>query len=253
MGVSLSALPNAMKAALRLIYPSQCLDCGAPVEQDGSLCPGCWRDCEFVTGCACARCGVPLPGAASGSEAEDAALSCDDCLVLARPWQRTRAVLVYRSVGRDLVLALKHGDRPDLALPLGAWLAVAAAPLVRPGMVVVPIPLHPRRLLSRRFNQAALLAAQVARAHGLAHFPTLLQRSRATPAQDHRNYAERHENLRGVLAVSPRHRGALAGREVLLIDDVMASGATVAEAARALIEAGAGPISVAVLARAVKE
>lgn len=253
MGVSLSALPYAMKAALRLIYPSQCLDCGAPVEQDGSLCPGCWRDCEFVTGCACGRCGVPLPGVAAMDGPDDAALICDDCLAVDRPWRQARAALIYKSVGRDLVLALKHGDRPDLAQPLGGWLAVAAAPLIRPGMIVVPIPLHPRRLLSRRFNQAALLSAQVARAHGLPHFPTLLQRSRATPAQDHRSLDERHENLRGALAVSARHRAALAGRAVLLVDDVMASGATMAEAARVLRDAGAGAVSVAVLARAVKE
>lgn len=253
MGVSLSALPNAMKAALRMIYPSQCLDCGAPVEQDGALCPGCWRDCEFVTGCACQRCGVPLPGMGAMDGSDNAALICDDCLTMDRPWRQARAALIYKGVGRDLVLALKHGDRPDLALPLGGWLAVAAAPLVRPGMIVVPIPLHPRRLLKRRFNQAALLSAQVARAHGLAHFPTMLLRSRATPAQDHRGYVERHENLRGALSVSARHRGALAGRAVLLVDDVMASGATMSDATRALREAGAGAVSVAVMARAVKE
>ncbi|MEZ5723644.1 MAG: ComF family protein [Paracoccaceae bacterium] len=235
-----------------MIYPPQCLDCGAPVERDGALCPDCWRDCEFVTGCACQRCGVPLPGMAGLEGGGDAALICDDCLAMARPWRQARAALVYRDVGRDLVLALKHGDRPDLALPLGGWLAAAASPLVRPSMIVVPIPLHPRRLLSRKFNQAALLSAQVARAHGLAHLPTLLQRCRATPAQDHRDSAARHENLRGALAVTPRHRDRLAGQAVLLVDDVMASGATMTEAVRALHEAGAGPVSVAVLARAVK-
>ena len=252
MGVSLTALPNAMKAALRLIYPPQCLDCGAPVGQDGALCPGCWRDCEFVTGCACHRCGVPLPGMAAMDGSDDVSLICDDCLTTDRPWRQARAALTYQGVGRDLVLALKHGDRPDLAVALGGWLAVAAAPLVRPGMIVVPVPLHPRRLLKRRFNQAALLAGQVARVHGLAHVPTMLQRRRATPAQDHRGYGERYDNLRGALAVRARHRGALAGRAVLLVDDVMASGATLSEAARALREGGAGAVSVAVLARAVK-
>lgn len=189
---------------------------------------------------------------ASPDGGEDAALICDDCLVTERPWRQARAALVYRDVGRDLVLALKHGDRPDLALTLGGWLAAAAAPLVQPAMIVVPIPLHPRRMLRRKYNQAGLLSTQVARVHGLAHLPTLLQRCRATPAQDHRDSAARHENLRGALAVTPRHRDKLSGQAVLLVDDVMASGATMSEAVRALREAGAGPVSVAVLARAVK-
>ena len=239
-----------MKGALRIVYPPQCLDCGVPVERDGSLCPTCWRDCEFVGGCACPACGVPLPGLA---DAEEQAPFCDDCLRIERPWRQGRAALVYRGVGRDLVLALKHGDRPDLAKPLGQWLGAAVVPLLRPGMVVAPVPLHPRRMLKRKFNQAALLSAQVARAHGLVHFPALLRRDRATPAQDHRGHAERHENLHGAFSVPLRHRQRIAGREVLVIDDVMASGATMAEAVRALRDAGAGAVSVAVLARAVKE
>lgn len=253
MGITISALPQVIKAALKMIYPAQCLDCGAPVEQDGSLCPGCWRECEFVTGCACHRCGVPLPGMAAVDALDDIAMICDDCLAVDRPWRHARAALVYRGVGRDLVLKLKHVDRPDLAPPLGSWLSVAAAPLVRPGMIVVPIPLHSRRLLVRKYNQAALLSAQVARAHGLQHLPAALRRSRATPAQDHRDYAGRHENLRGALSVPARHCGQIAGRKVLLVDDVMASGATMTEAVRALQQAGSGPVSVAVLARAVKD
>lgn len=242
-----------MKAALRMIYPPQCLDCGVPVGQDGALCPGCWRDCEFVTGCACQRCGVPLPGYAALEGRDDAALICDDCLVMDRPWRQGRAALAYRGVGRSLVLKLKHGDRPDLAMPLGGWLAVAAAPLLRPGMVVAPIPLHPRRMLSRKFNQAALLSAQVARTHGLTHAPGLLLRNRPTVAQDHRSHSERHENIRGAISVADRLGIQLRGRPVLLVDDVMASGATMTEAARSLTEAGFGPISVAALARAVKD
>lgn len=238
-----------MKGALRLVYPPQCLGCGAAVAEEGGLCAPCWREAAFISGAACGRCGVPLPG--DGGAAEG--LVCDDCAVIARPWDRAAAALVYAGTGRRLALALKHGDRPDLAPALGRWLAAAAAPLVRPGMVVVPVPVHPRRLLKRRYNQAALLARQVARAHGLAHRPVALRRLRHTPMQDHRGVADRFENQRGAIAVAPREAPRLAGRPVLLVDDVMASGATAAAAAEALAQAGAGPVSVAVLARAVKD
>lgn len=246
MGAELSGLGAVLKGALRLVYPPQCLGCGAAVAEEGGLCGPCWREAAFISGAACGRCGVPLPG-------EGAGLVCDDCAVIARPWDRGAAALVYAGTGRRLALALKHGDRPDLAPALGRWLAAAAAPLVQPGMVVVPVPVHPRRLLKRRYNQAALLAAQLARAHRLAHRPVALRRLRHTPMQDHRGVADRFENQRGAIAVAAREAPRLAGRPVLLVDDVMASGATAAAAAEALAQVGAGPVSVAVLARAVKD
>lgn len=244
-----------MKGALRLLYPPQCVACGAPVaggrDDPGQLCPACFPDTRFVTGPACARCGVPLPD--DGTGADDPMLTCDDCLAMARPWHRGRAAMVYSGTGRRLVLALKHGDRPDLAPALAVWLARAAAPLMRPDTIVAPIPLHLRRLLKRRYNQAALISGRVARAHGAAHLPGLLVRCRHTPGQDHRGVSDRFANIAGALAVNPRHAAALAGRPVLLVDDVMASGATMAAATDALLAAGSGPVSVAVLARAVKD
>lgn len=254
-----------MKAALRMIYPPQCLCCGAVVVQEGALCPDCWRDCEFIGGCVCMRCGVPLPGAGWEGEAmaqtapgvaaagTAAALICDDCLRAPPPWQQGRAALAYRGTGRRLVLALKHGDRPDLAPYLGEWLARAAADLVRPGMIVAPVPLHPLRLLKRKYNQAALVSGVVARRHALIHAPALLRRLRATPPQDRRSRDDRFANLAGAIAVGRAPPGGLGGRAVLLVDDVMASGATLDAAARALAGADAGPVVVATLARAVRD
>lgn len=230
------------------MFPPQCLDCGAGVAGDGALCPDCWREAEFVGACICDCCGTPLPGD-GGAEA---GLACDDCLARPRPWGRGRAALVYAGSGRRLVLALKHGDRPDLAPALGGWLAAAAAPLAAPDMIVVPVPLHPRRMLKRKYNQAALLGAAVARAHGLRLDAAALRRVRHTPMQDHGSVGDRFANVEGAIRVADRARARLQGRPVLLVDDVMASGATLAAAAAALAQAGAGPLSVAVLARAVK-
>lgn len=237
-----------MKVALRLLYPPQCLSCGDPVANgQAQLCTTCWPEAKFISGCACKSCGAPLPGQA------DDDVTCDDCLATPRPWQAGCAAMVYGGTGRRLILALKHGDRPDLAPPLGGWLARAADPLIQRDMIVAPVPLHLRRLLKRKYNQAALLADHVARRHRLSHIPDLLLRGRHTPAQDHRGVSDRFANIAGALQINPRRKDRIAGRPVLLIDDVMTSGATLTAATQVLQDAGAGPISVAVLARAVKD
>ena len=255
MGLEHRVLRAAMKGALRLLYPPQCLDCGQPVAAGGDggiqLCPDCWREARFITGTVCCRCGAPLPD--DGTSLPDGALTCDDCLTLARPWRHGRAALVYAGTGRRLVLALKHGDRPDLAPALAGWLSRAAAPLIRPGMVVAPVPLHLRRLMKRRYNQAGLMSAPLARSRGLDHLPDLLLRNRHTEGQDHRGVSDRFANIAGAITVNRRRAARIEGRAVLLVDDVMTSGATLAAAAEACRAAGAGPVCVATLARVAKD
>lgn len=256
MGLQHKVLRGTMKGMLHLIYPPQCLGCAAPVTAShtdkADLCHDCWRDTRFITGTCCHRCGAPLPddGAA---RTPDAMLTCDDCLAIARPWTSGRAALVYSGIGRQLVLSLKHSDRPDLAPALAGWLTDAARPLIRPEMIVAPIPLHLRRLFKRKYNQAALISARVSRACGLEHRPDLLVRQKHTQMQDHRGVADRFDNLRDAIAINPRLAASVAGRPVLLVDDVMTTGATLSVATQALLEAGSGPVSVAVLARAVKD
>lgn len=257
MGLQHRLVFGAMKGALRVFYPPQCVGCGEPVgavdDSDAPLCPACWRETRFITGAACHRCGVPLPDGGEPQQSRAQDLTCDDCLTIARPWQRGCGAMVYSGTGRRMVLALKHGDRPDLAPALAGWLARAARPLVTPDTIVVPVPLHLRRLLRRRYNQAALVAAHLARRMDLSHAPGLLHRHRHTPAQDHRTADDRFANLTDAMTVPARHRDRLRGRRVLLVDDVMASGATMAAATDALLAAGAADVSVAVLARAVKD
>ncbi|SNT72918.1 ComF family protein [Paracoccus seriniphilus] len=255
MGVEHKVLRGALKGALNLLYPPQCPGCGDPVatasSNGGDLCPQCWRDMHFITGCFCGRCGAPLPD--DGTGLRDESLLCDDCLRVDRPWRQGRAAFVYKGTGRKLVLALKHGDRPDLGPPLANWLAQVSRPLIRKGMIVAPVPLHMRRLLKRRYNQAGLISRGLAISHGAQHLPNLLRRTRHTPPQDRRSASDRFANLQDAVAVNPRLRELLQGRAVLLVDDVMASGATLSACAKALLDAGSGPISVAVLARAVKD
>lgn len=233
-----------VQTALRLVYPPLCLACGGPVSDEWGLCPACWRDTGFIGGLVCDACGVPLPGDDPGEP-----VLCDGCMAHPRPWAQGRAALFYEGTGRRLVLSLKHGDRHEIARPAGKWLAAAARPLLRPGAVVAPVPLHWRRLLRRRFNQSALLARAAAAELGCAHVPDLLQRARRTPVLDGLGREARFAALEGALRVAPRHLGRIAGRPVLLVDDVMTSGATLEEAARACRAAGAGEICVLALAR----
>lgn len=237
-----------MQAALHVIWPPQCISCGAPVTTDFGLCGPCWRQTPFVSGLVCDLCGTPLPGEDPGHPVQ-----CDDCLTIARPWTQGRAALLYKDNGRQMVLSLKHGDRLDLARPAAAWLARSAAPMLLPGTIVAPVPLHWRRLVMRRYNQSALLSKGLARLAGLQHCPDLLQRRRATPSQEGRSRDDRFANLSGALTLHPRHRVKVKGRPVLLVDDVMTSGATLAAAAEACLAAGATRVSVAVLARVAKD
>lgn len=214
----------------------------------GTLCADCWRATPFVAGLCCAGCGTPLPG-----HPDEGPVHCDDCLTLARPWNGGRAVMTYGEVGRKLVLALKHGDRHDIATAAGPWLARAAAPLIRPDTLVAPVPLHRWRLFRRRFNQSALLARALARAAERPHCPDLLQRTRQTTTQDGRTREGRFLNLSGAISAHPRRAARIVGRHVLLVDDVMTSGATLAAAAEACFAAGADDVSVVVLARVLHD
>lgn len=241
-------LQQAARAALHLVFPPRCICCGEAVASDFGLCGPCWSEAGFILGAACDSCGAPLPGQAGNER-----LTCDDCLRHPQPWSQGRAALSYDGTARRLILGLKHGDRLDLVRPLGGWLARAVRDLTTPGTLVAPVTLHRFRLLKRRYNQSALLAQAVARAYGLDHLPDLLIRTRATPSQEGRSREERIANMAGAIAVNPRRSARIEGQKVLLIDDVMTSGATFAAATGALLAAGAAEVRVAALARVAKD
>lgn len=236
-----------MQSVLRLIYPPQCVSCGDLTEDEHRLCGSCWRDAHFIGGTSCHACGVPLMG-----EATELQEFCDDCLDLPRPWDMGRAAMEYRGIARRLVLGLKHGDRMELGRAGGLWLARAGAPLFIDDPLLVPIPLHWRRMFRRTYNQAAVLANWLGQETGLTVLPDALTRPRATKPLDDVGRDARFAALDGAFQVNSRHRAALEGRAVVLVDDVMTSGATFGAATEALRSANAGPVRVLALARAVK-
>ncbi len=237
-----------LQAAVQLIYPPQCLTCDALVTSDFGLCAHCWRDTPFIAGLGCDLCGTPLPGDDPGH-----AVHCDDCLQTARPWAHGRAAMLYHDNGRKLVLALKHGDRMDLARPAAGWMHRVAAPLIAADTLVAPVPLHWLRLLKRRYNQAALLSGALARLADVAHCPDLLTRRRNTRSQEGRDREGRFANMAQAIAVNPARSWQVQDRPVLLVDDVMTSGATLAACTQACYDAGASKVSVVVLARVAKD
>ncbi|MBN2739639.1 MAG: ComF family protein [Rhodobacteraceae bacterium] len=234
--------------ALHAVFPPRCIACGEEVGSDFGLCLSCWEQTSFATGTVCDACGVPLPGDDDGGEA----VLCDDCLTHPRPWTRGRTAMMYSGVGRDLVLAFKHADRLDLVRPMAGWMAQAARPLITPDTLIAPIPLHRWRLLKRRYNQSALLVKQMARTTGHEGCVDLFSRTRNTPSQKGHDRDARLANLAEAITVNPVRANLIAGRAVLIVDDVMTSGATLGAATQAALQAGAARVDIVTLARVAK-
>ena len=234
------------EAGLNAVLPPRCLGCGTMVAAVGSLCAACWEAVDFLGPPQCASCGMPF-AYDLGADA-----LCGRCASRPPAFDRVRAVMRYGDVARHLVLNFKHGDRTDGAPAFSSWLVRAGRTLLAEADVLAPIPLHWRRLFSRRYNQAALLSAQVARLAGRPHCPDLLLRTRHTPSQGRLSPGQRRRNLRGAFAVNPRREATVAGQRVLLIDDVMTTGATISACAEALRRAGADGVDALVLAQVVR-
>jgi ComF family protein len=226
------------------VLPPRCLNCGATVGEPEALCGACWASMTFFAPPWCRVCGLPFEHPIG-----EGAI-CGACAARLPAWDRARAVLRYDRHSRRLVLMLKHGDQTHLAGAFGRWMQRSGGEVLTEADLLIPVPLHWTRLLARRFNQAALLARAVRSAGGPALGADWLVRRRRTPSQGRMGPLARARNVRGAFAL--RRGRSVEGKHVVLIDDVMTTGATAEECARVLRRAGAASVGVLVLARAVR-
>lgn len=237
---------GVLTRGLDAVLPPRCLKCGMVVVAQGALCPSCWQGLSFLSPPGCACCGQPFdfdlgPGALCGA-----------CTQAPPAFDRARSVLRYDEASRDLILAYKHADRTSLTPAFAAWLKRAGDELLRDADLIVPVPLHWSRLFGRRYNQAALLAIALGELSGKAVVPDLLIRRRATRKQGHLGRLARQRNVAGAFALHPRRLADAVGKRVLLIDDVITTGATVTNCAKVLHHGGATAIDVLALARVIQ-
>jgi len=237
-------LRSLFGVSLDLALPPLCPACRDPVGVEAALCAACWSKLSFIAPPYCERLGTPF--------AYDPGPGVLSMQAIADPpaYRRARAAVHYDEISRVLIHALKYSDRLVLAPMLGRWMARAGRELLADADALVPVPLHWRRLWARRFNQSAALAKIVSRASGIAVADGALQRVKATAQQVGLTASERALNVQGAFAVPDRSR--IAGRRLILVDDVLTSGATIDACARALNRAGAGSVDVLVLARVVE-
>jgi ComF family protein len=238
------AWTHAAKLALDIALPTLCVSCREPVDGEG-VCAECWAKLSFIEPPYCPRLGIPFvydPG--------PDLLSME---AIANPpaYQRARAAVRYDEVARTLVHSLKYQDRTDLAPAMGRWMARAGREILDGADLLVPVPLHWRRAWHRRYNQSGALGRAIERASGVKLRGDILQRVRRTEQQVGLSRPQRASNVQGAFKVSPERQGEIAGRRVILIDDVLTSGATVDACARALLRAKAAQVDVLVFARVV--
>jgi predicted amidophosphoribosyltransferase len=235
---------NLGRAVLDMLLPPQCLACDQGVEVQGQLCASCFRQIGFVTAPFCPLCAVPL---VYGGQAVNGV--CPRCAEMPPAWDRARAALRYDAQSRRLILPLKHADRTDLAAPLAAMMLRAGGDLLKDAELLVPVPLHPSRLRARRYNQAALLARAVGRLAGIPVAVDALVRLRATSPLGELSAAQRATTVAQAFAPRRAASARLAGKRVVLIDDVLTSGATATGCTLALRAAEAVSVDVLVAAR----
>lgn len=237
----------AGRVALDLILPPLCLKCRTPVSEPQSVCAPCWNELRFLSAPQCAQCGVPFPHDLGQG------VKCAACIAKPPPFAVSRAALAYDDASRDLILGFKHADRLETVPLFARWMAQAGHEAFAQADTLIPVPLHWRRLVARRYNQAALLANALGGLTGLPVDTAVLLRSKATPSQGEMPSARaRAKNVVRAFDLSQRHRARIQGKRLVLVDDVLTTGATVGACTKALLKAGAASVSIVTLARVLR-
>jgi ComF family protein len=243
----LASLQSLARAAADIVFPPACLCCRQSTETEGALCSACWAQVRFIERPYCNRLGTPFAADLGSDE-----LLSPEAVRDPPVYARARAVAHFDDGPvRQLVHRLKYYDRMELAKPLGNWMARAGRELLEEAELLVPVPLHRARLTARRYNQANALAQAISARCGVPADPFVLTRVKPTPPQVGLSRSQRALNLQGAFQIAEGMAARIEGRTIVLIDDVMTSGATANAASRALLRAGAKRVDVLVFARVV--
>lgn len=252
MGASLAAasfawLARTAQAGLDVLLPPRCIGCGDVGPRQGELCAACWSALRFIQPPLCRSCGLPLPHTVVGEPL------CGACAASPPRYDRARAALAYDDSSRGLILAFKHRERLAGVPAFAGWMLAAGSELLVDADLIVPVPLHRWRLLGRGYNQAAVLALMIARRSGRRCMPDLLVRRRATSSQQSLGAQARLKNVTAAaFEVGRRHRGRAEGARIVLVDDVLTTGATVSACAAVLRREGAARIDILCLAKVIR-
>lgn len=230
------------------ILPPRCAFTGNLVDSQGMIASEAWAGLRFISFPYCYDCGAPFEFAPIAG----ADMKCAGCLSDPPEFSRARSALAYDDASRSFILGFKHGDQTHSVVTMVPWLKAAGADLWESADIIVPVPLHRWRLLRRRYNQAALMGGVMAKAAGKPMIADALLRTRSTPSQGHLKPDERRKNVSKAFVVNPKRAGKIAGKTIILIDDVYTTGATVRECAKALLASGAKEVFVLTLARVIK-
>ncbi|WP_026294126.1 double zinc ribbon domain-containing protein [Saccharibacter floricola] len=229
------------------VCPPTCLACGQSIQAGGCLCASCFSALHLIVAPCCQRCGEPLSVYEVTDDGQGVCAACQQDPPL---WQQARAAFVYNDMARRLIFPLKYSDRPGHAAFLATFMEEAARELFQPGVVVIPVPLHIKKLRKRRYNQAGLLAFHLAKKqHANVLFDGLYRRQN-TRSLAHLPVSERKEELHNMFGVKPCYHARLKGKHVVLVDDILTTGATAEACSRALLDIGCSKVDIIVAARA---
>lgn len=235
---------------LDILLPPRCFACGDDVQDHGSQCAACWSKVDFISHPLCSCCGVPFDYVSNQADEEEGFI-CGDCAKSAHAYDQARAVFVYDDHSKKMILSFKHGDRHEGVPAFAIWLWGAAKIWEDEIDIIMPVPLHWRRLFKRRFNQAAEMAYAVGKLAGLGVNATSLKRHKPTRSQFGLGARQRQKNVQSAFSINDKDKAAVKGKTILLVDDVMTTGATINACAKALKKVGAKKVYAVSLARVV--
>jgi ComF family protein len=240
------AMANLARTALDILLPPRCIACGELVFENGSLCGTCWTEIDFITSPLCITCGYPLE-----ADAKKDSL-CGHCIQKTPEYDQARSVFCYNEKSRAIIISYKYSDKTHSTERFVEWLMRVGKEMIEETDIIMPVPLHWRRLFERRYNQAALIANILSERSGVEGEMMALRRRKYTKPQASLTRRQRLKNLKGVFVVNDKYVDKIKGNNVLLIDDVATTGATIAECSKVLKKAGAEKVFVLTLARTVE-